>query len=205
MSHGVTADELRRLMTTYQAGSLEAFERVYAALAGPLRGYLLALTRNHARAEDLVQEAFLQVHRSRHTYRPDLPVRPWVFAIARHVWMMDQRARARRPAATEELPDVPVIPEMEALGDRDALRRALSAVLPDRREALLLHHVWGFSFGEIGQLLGIRADAAKLRSSRGMADLRARLGVRSQFSIVDTARINPGKLRSDPDPEDRNV
>ena len=35
-----------------------------------------------------------------------------------------------------------------------------------------LHHVWGFSFAEIGQMLGIRADAAKLRSSRGMADLR---------------------------------
>ena len=46
-------------------------------------------------------------------------------------------------------------------------------VLPDRREALLLHHVWGFSFAEIGQMLGIRADAAKLRSSRGMNDLRA--------------------------------
>jgi hypothetical protein len=41
-------------------------------------------------------------------------------------------------------------------------------VLPDRREALLLHHVWGFSFAEIGQLLGIRPGAAKLRSSRGM-------------------------------------
>ena len=51
----------------------------------------------------------------------------------------------------------------------------LVAVLPDRREALLLHHVWGFSFAEIGQMLGIRADAAKLRSSRGMSDLRGLL------------------------------
>lgn len=51
----------------------------------------------------------------------------------------------------------------------------LAALLPDRREALLLHHAWGFSFAEIGQLLGIRADAAKLRFSRGMADLRRSL------------------------------
>ena len=66
-------------------------------------------------------------------------------------------------------------PEVASLADRDAVRRALQTVLPDRREALLLHHVWGFSFAEIGQLLGIRADAAKLRSSRGMADLRMEL------------------------------
>ena len=169
------ADELRRLMAVYQGGSLEGFERVYAALAPSLRGYLTALTRNAAHADDLVQDTFLQIHRSRHTYRRDLPVRPWVFAIARHVWMMDLRTRSRRPHASGELPDVAVPAEMAGLADRDALRRALGSVLDDRREALLLHHVWGFSFAEIGQMLGIRADAAKLRSSRGMNDLRALL------------------------------
>jgi RNA polymerase sigma-70 factor (ECF subfamily) len=88
---------------------------------------------------------------------------------------MDRRTRSRRPAANSELPDLPVPAEVERLADRQALARALSNVTADRREALLLHHVWGFSFAEIGQLLGIRADAAKLRSSRGIADLRKRL------------------------------
>jgi RNA polymerase sigma-70 factor (ECF subfamily) len=171
----VDVDELRRLMTMYQRGSLEAFEQLYAALAAPLRGYLTALTRNPAHADDLVQESFLQIHRSRHTYRADLPVRPWVFAIARHVWLMDVRARSRRPSGSGEMPEMPVPAMMEGLADRDALRRALGSLLDDRREALLLHHVWGFSFAEIGQMLGIRADAAKLRSSRGMNDLRAML------------------------------
>jgi RNA polymerase sigma-70 factor (ECF subfamily) len=89
--------------------------------------------------------------------------------------MMDCRTRSRRPSTGDELPDVPVPAEVEGLADADALRRALATLLPDRREALLLHHVWGFSFAEIGQLLGIRADAAKLRSSRGMGDLRNQL------------------------------
>jgi RNA polymerase sigma-70 factor (ECF subfamily) len=170
----MTDDErvLREAMAGYQSGSIEAFDVIYARLSAPLRQYLAALTRDAGRAQDLLQETFLQIHRSRHTYRADLPARPWVFAIARHVWMMDCRSRSRRPAPAGELPDLPVPPEVAALADRQALARALAAVLPDRREALLLHHVWGFSFGEIGQLLGIRADAAKLRSSRGMADLR---------------------------------
>ena len=178
-------EELRLLMTRYQGGSLEAFEHLYAALAPSLRGYLTALTRNATLADDLVQDSFLQIHRSRHTYRTDLPVRPWVFAIARHVWMMDLRTRSRRPVAASQLPEIPVPAEMEGLGDRDALRRALGSVLGDRREALLLHHVWGFSFAEIGQMLGIRADAAKLRSSRGMSDLRAILKPASGRQVQD--------------------
>jgi RNA polymerase sigma-70 factor (ECF subfamily) len=171
----MTADDERQLrgwMSAYQAGSIEAFDELYSRLASPLRQYLASLCRDGARAQDLVQDTFLQIHRSRRAYRPDLPVRPWAFAIARHTWLMDCRARSRRPAATGELPDLPVPAEVESLADRDTLKRALDQVIPDRREALLLHHVWGFSFEEIGQLLGIRADAAKLRSSRGMADLR---------------------------------
>ena len=168
-------ERLQELMQGYQAGRLDAFEGLYAELAVPLRQYLASLARDRGQALDLLQDTFLQIHRSRHTYRPGLPVRPWIFAIARHVALMDRRTASRRPATGAELPDLPVPPEVASLADRDAVRRALQTVLPDRREALLLHHVWGFTFAEIGQLLGIRADAAKLRSSRGMADLRMEL------------------------------
>jgi RNA polymerase sigma-70 factor (ECF subfamily) len=171
-------ERLRDLMRAYQSGAIEAFESLYAELATPLLQYLASLARDRAHAQDLLQDAFLQIHRSRHTYRPSLPVRPWVFAIARHAALMDRRTVARRPVAGGELPDLPTVPEVASFGDRDALRRALDALMPDRREALLLHHVWGFSFVEIGRMIGIRADAAKLRSSRGMADLRARLTAR---------------------------
>jgi RNA polymerase sigma-70 factor (ECF subfamily) len=171
----MAGDELQELMRAYQAGTIEAFERLYAALAPAVLGYLTSLARDRVHAQDLLQETFLQVHRSRHVYRPDLPVRPWIFAIARHVWLMDRRTRSRRPVADTELRDVPVPADVASLADRDTLRRALGRLLPDRREALLLHHMWGFSFAEIGQLLGIRPDAAKLRSSRAMNDLRKSL------------------------------
>jgi RNA polymerase sigma-70 factor (ECF subfamily) len=167
---------LEALMAAYQAGSLPAFERLHAAIAPSLLGYLTSLARDRGQAQDLLQETFLQIHRSRRAYRPGLPVRPWAFAIARHVWLMDRRARGRRPGADAPLPDLPVPPEVAGLAERDRLARALETLAADRREALLLHHVWGFRFAEIGQMLGIRADAAKLRSSRAMADLRRVLG-----------------------------
>jgi RNA polymerase sigma-70 factor (ECF subfamily) len=63
----------------------------------------------------------------------------------------------------------------DSLAREDELRRALARVPADRAEALLLHHVWGFDFEEIGKMLGIRAGAARVRASRAMSALRGLL------------------------------
>ena len=171
--------ELSGLMVAYQAGDLGAFESLYRQLAPRLRGYLSSLTWNPSLAEDLLQETFLQIHRSRRTYLPPRPVRPWAFAIARHVFLMDRRASVRRSRfeseQLDELPEIPVPPAMEQLGTRADVRKALARLGDDRREAVLLHHVWGFSFGEIGAMLGIREGTAKLRAYRAINALREML------------------------------
>ena len=171
---------LQALMASYQAGDLAAFDQVYALLAPPIRGYLRRRTASPEQLSDLVQDTFLQIHRARHTYDPAYPVAPWAFAIARHVWLMHCRATGRRPRATDALDDVPltVRAEAEGLADRELVRDALAQVAPDRRRSLVWHHVFGYSFREIANRLGIREDAAKLRSSRGMADLRAGLSLK---------------------------
>jgi RNA polymerase sigma-70 factor, ECF subfamily len=168
--------ELRGWMVEYQAGRIEAFDRVYTAIAPPLRRYLTSLTRDPSEAQDLLQEAFLQVHRSRHTYDPEQPLLPWVFAISRHVYLMSLRTARRRPLrGAEELEkaELPVPAEVEGLADRLELRAAVRRIGAERREAMLLHHVWGFSFREVGAIQGVTESAAKLRSSRGMAELRS--------------------------------
>jgi RNA polymerase sigma-70 factor (ECF subfamily) len=106
-------------------------------------------------------------------------VKPWVFGIARYVYLMDRRSKMRKAkfetTAKDDLPELPVASLAEGLPVTDELRHALSEVPDDRREALLLHHVWGFSFREIGGMLGISERAAKLRSFRGIQDLRGQM------------------------------
>ncbi len=171
---------LRELMRGYQQGRLEAFEELYARLSGPIRASVHARVRDVARAEDLVQETFLQLHRARHTYDPAYPVMPWVGAIARHVVLMDRRTASRRPqyAPADAAPEPAVAPEVDRLADRADLDGALQALPPSRREAVVLHHVWGWSFREIAGRLGIGEPAAKLRSSRGIAQLRTKVSGR---------------------------
>jgi RNA polymerase sigma-70 factor (ECF subfamily) len=170
--------DLRGLMIQYQGGSLEAFQEIYAQLAPGVRRYLSHLAGAFAIADDLLQETFLQMHRSRAAYNPAYAVKPWVFGLARNVFLMNRRA-ARRWAnvheSCEDLPDFPVPPEADRLGSQDEIRRCMAHLSPDQVEALLLHHEWGFSFEEIAGMLGISAAAARARASRGMADLRVAL------------------------------
>ena len=172
--------ELCALMQGYLDGRLEAFDGVYAALSGRIRGYLLSQCRDAARADDLLQETFLQIHRSRRTYEPGRPVTPWVFAIARHVYLMHRRSAGRRLRFEETLAadvrssDV-VKDDVRTLVESDEVRRALRGVPADQRDALLLHHVEGGSFVEIAARLGIRVNAAKTRAFRGMKKMRDQL------------------------------
>ena len=165
-------------MVRYQGGSLEAFQEMYAQLAQGVRRYLLHLAGGAELADDLLQETFLQMHRSRAAYNPAYAVKPWVFGLARNVFLMNRRA-ARRWASVhqsrEDLPEFPVLPEADRLGSQDEIRRSLTHLSPDQVEAVLLHHEWGFSFEEIAGMLGITAAAARARASRGMADLRVAL------------------------------
>ena len=168
---------LRELMREYQSGRFEAFDEIYVSLAPPVRRFHLSQARDAAKADDLVQETFLQIHRARHTYDPSLPLMPWAMAIARHVWLMDRRTQSRRPWAPNDVMefDLPVRADAASLADRDDVRRALVQVAPARRHAVIQHHLLGFSFKEIAERAGIAETAAKLRSSRGVAQLRALL------------------------------
>ena len=172
--------ELVALMGGYLAGRIEAFDGLYAALAARLRAYLISLCRDAALADDLLQETFMQVHRSRRTYEPGRPVAPWVFAIARHVYLMHRRSTARRVRFLERVAaavraDDAMRDDLRSLADVDAVRRALRGIPADQRRALVMHHVEGWSFAEIADRLGIRLNAAKTRAFRGMKKMREHL------------------------------
>ena len=170
-------ERLIKLMAGYQKGRMDDFEGLYAALRQPLLRYLWTFVRNQTVAEDLLQETFLQVHRARQTYTPPRPVRPWIYAITRHVALMHLRSGRRRKEflVDDRLPDVPVPPEMEALADRETLFRLLSDLPRHAQEVLVLHHMLGLSFQEVGRVVGVAAGTAKVRSHRALKAIREHL------------------------------
>jgi RNA polymerase sigma-70 factor, ECF subfamily len=170
---------LRILMAEYQAGSVDAFDRLHDALASDLKAYLTRLSRDPTRADDLLQETFLQMHRSRAAHTPGQPVRPWVFAIAKRVFLMYRRSTARRTRreliAADHKEESITAPDAERLHARREVEWVLRQVPPDGRRAFVLHHLFGCSFKEVAARLGIKTGAAKIRSSRAANFMRALL------------------------------
>lgn len=162
------------LMIGYQKGNMDDFAALYDALRKPLSRYLWTFVRNSTLAEDLLQETFLQVHRARHTYTPPRPVRPWIYAITRHVALMHLRSARRRKEtlADEDLPEIPVPPEMAKYADEATVHRLLAELPRSGQEVLILHHLLGLSFNEVGKILGVATGTAKVRAHRALKALR---------------------------------
>ena len=173
------------LMAEYQAGSVAAFDGLHDALAVDLKAYLTKLSRDPVRAEDLLQETFLQMHRARAAHTPGQPVRPWVFAIAKRVFLMHRRSATRRAryellsAAGRQDRSAAAL-ETDRLHARQQIEVAFRHLPSDGRRAFVLHHLLGLSFKEVGERLGIKAGAAKIRSSRAAGFMRALLRRRDE-------------------------
>jgi RNA polymerase sigma-70 factor (ECF subfamily) len=168
------AQVLETLMREYQQGSLAAFESLYRALAPKLRSFIRAQLRHYARTSDLLQESFLEIHRSRHTYLPGNCVAGWAFGVAHNVVLRHRHAERRRdrhevPTDDRDLDARAWDLEVQPLQD------ALERLSPDMRATWWLRNVDGLSFDAIAQRLGIAAAAVRLRCSRASRALRAAL------------------------------
>lgn len=176
--HGGEEPSLETLMSEYVAGSSEGFDLLYRRISPKVFGYLLRLTRNRERAEDLLQITFAKIHRARASYLEGAPLLPWVLAIARRSFYDERRAskvRQEQLSFDGELPE-PAPEEPRTTSDKaDALEQALNALPDAYREAIQLTKITGLTLNEAAEVLGTTATAVKLRVHRGYVALRKSL------------------------------
>ncbi|WP_049579623.1 RNA polymerase sigma factor [Streptomyces sp. SBT349] len=122
-------------------------------------------------AEDAWSETFLAAMRAYPGLPDDANAEAWLVTVAHRKAIDATRARARRPAPVEELPEHPARTGRPEDWDPD-LWRALGA-LPDRqRQAVAYHYLAGLPYKEIAALTGGTADAARRAAADGMRTLR---------------------------------
>ncbi len=152
------------------------------------RVYRLAyrLTGNVHDAEDLTQDVFVRVFRSLHTYRPGT-FEGWLHRITTNVFLdkMRRKQRIRFDALSDEsaarLPSRDRGPE-QAFAEThldDDVQRALDALSPDFRAAVVLCDIEGLSYEEVAATLGIKLGTVRSRIHRGRSQLREALAHRA--------------------------
>ncbi len=180
------ADPLGELLVRTGRGDQAAFEQVYDALAGPVHGLALRIVRDPQLAEDVAQEALVEVWRVAARFRPEQgSARSFVLTIA-HRRAVD-RVRSeqshadrllthgpRQATTTTEQADHPeqVVDAIDAQWRAARVRKGLAALTPLQREALELTYYKGYTNRQLAESLGIPLGTAKARIRDAMIRLR---------------------------------
>lgn len=187
------ADPDVQLMLQVVGGDHSAFETLVKRYQDRLIGFFFHLVRDRTMAEDMAQEVFLRIFRSRERYTASARFSTWLFRIAHNLASNQRRGLARRreiPLVATSESDEGNRPEGEILAEKSALmptrqldskemqeivRAALESLNERQKTAILLHKFQGMSYEDIGEIMELNVVAVKSLLSRGRSKLREAL------------------------------
>ena len=166
------------LMLRYRDGDTAAFELLYRRHNDALFRYLLRLCRHPATAEDVFQEAWGKIIKSRRRYRPTARFSTFLYRVAHNCFIdhLRRNQRHEHPASVEPDLQAADVEDQDVLVERSLARRRLEAALdtlPDeQREVFLLHEEAGLSLDEIARVTDTNRETAKSRLRYAVQKLR---------------------------------
>ncbi len=183
-----TADLDTQLMILVQRDDDSSFATLLDRNRALVVNYLARMVANRAIAEELAQDVFIRVYRSRRTYEPTAKFSTWLYRITTNVALnhfrdekrtqnnisldMQDAAQLRREALDQA-------PLVEDLLVREValrqIRRAVGALPPKQRAAVIMHKYEGMDYVQISGVLGCSPSAVKALMFRAYETLRIRL------------------------------
>src|SRR5436190_6944221 len=149
-------------------------EIIWENFASQLRSFIRARIRDHAAAEDILQEVFVKIHRKLPTLRANERVEGWVWRVTRNT-LADhfRRTRPTEPLPAELANDSQEEPEVPDL--TPCVRRFVRELPPDYGEALMLTEWKGMTQEQMAKQLGLSISGAKSRVQRARLHLKGLL------------------------------
>jgi RNA polymerase sigma-70 factor (ECF subfamily) len=176
------------LMVRVKEGDGASFGVLLEKHRSPVVHFLYRMVQNHAVAEELAQEVFLRVYRSRGTYEPTAKFTTWLFRIATHLALnalrdgKNERLQERLDDDSSDMPVRQVSDHRPSVEQRmvyqaklDEVRRAIAALPEKQRAAVLMHKYEEMEYAQIARVLSCSESAVKSLLFRAYETLRARL------------------------------
>lgn len=178
------------VMEQLQNGVVPAFDIIVHRFQDRLHNFLYRYTHNHEDCEDLVQETFLRVYRSRYSYQRIAKLSTWIYTIAlnlaKTMYKKKQRMKTFSIHADESDPDDRVfeIEDTTILQDESLhlknsigeLEKALMELNEDFREVIVLRDIQELTYEEISEITGTAMGTVKSRINRGRAQIQEIIG-----------------------------
>jgi RNA polymerase sigma-70 factor (ECF subfamily) len=176
------------LMLKVSQGDTPSFGLLLQRHRGSVVNHLHRLVRNHAIAEELAQDVFIRIYRSRSNYRPDAKFTTWLFRITMNIalnWRRDTRREAGFVRLDRDLQGGRKfqLSDGEARADEvlvhsqraEEIRAAIETLPPKQLAAVLMHKYEGMDYTQIAGVLGCSIPALKSLLFRAYETLRRRL------------------------------
>lgn len=174
------------LMEYFQAGYEEAFNLLVSRFKDRLHNFLYRYTHDHQDCEDLVQETFLRVYRSRHSYERIAKFSTWMYTIALNLAKSLYKKKKRMTTVTihkdeSDPDDRPMkLEDSDILQDdslhekmcMNHLEKALNKLSDDFKEVVVLRDVQQLAYDEIAEITDLPMGTVKSRINRGRAQLQ---------------------------------
>lgn len=168
-------------------GDMKSFEELYQRHNRRVYSLCLRMTQNVAEAEDLAQEAFIQLFRKIGSFRGDSAFTTWLHRLTVNQVLMHFRKRSVKLERTTEEGETPVQivrgtenPNAMPVLDRIALDRALAQLPPGYRTVFVLHDIEGHEHEEIAKILGVAVGTSKSQLHKARMKLRRLLKTKSE-------------------------
>jgi RNA polymerase sigma-70 factor (ECF subfamily) len=165
-----------------QQGDEEAFAALFEAHKRRVYTLCLRMTGNTAEAEDLTQEAFLQLFRKISTFRGESAFSTWLHRLAVNVVLMHLRKKGLQQVSLDETEDSQGEPVRRDYGEQDArlvmsvdrigLNRAIAELPPGYRAIFILHDVEGYEHNEIAEIMNCSVGNSKSQLHKARMKLR---------------------------------
>ena len=190
----------RGLVEAHCRGDSDAFALIVKEHYGRLLLQAQRRLGTRAEAEDAVQDAFEKAFRALPSFDGEYRLGAWLSTIVANVCadhgarrVVEHHLPERFPSRALTVPDI-----SEGMSDPavlQAVEAAIAALPPTRRAAFLMYEVFGFSYGQVAEQLGITRDNARARVHRAKADLRKALAAtRSTLAALITVRLGAPRL-----------
>jgi RNA polymerase sigma-70 factor (ECF subfamily) len=183
-----TRDGDSELMLRVRDGDQGSFELLLEKHRGPMIHFLHRMVQNDAVAEELSQEVFLRVFKSRGSYQPSAKFTTWLFRIGTHLalnWIRDGRNEKLQTSLDKETADGTSrqVPDRRRTVEQELLyqaklrevRQAIQCLPAKQRAAVMMHKYEEMEYAQIASVIGCSEAAVKSLLFRAYEALRARL------------------------------
>jgi RNA polymerase sigma-70 factor (ECF subfamily) len=188
--------ETLELIRRSQAGDNEAFEALFHKYKNLVYKTAYLMLGSAGEAEDLLQEVFLEVYRSLHSYQPaKAAFTTWLYRVTVNDCLNHKRSRRWSLVPLDEVSSLSAgRSHDERLAVDDEVWRSISRLSPKLRAVLILRYYWDLSYAELTQVLNVPLGTVKSRLNQALQIVQRDLEANAASAASDVVNSLPADL-----------